>query len=144
MALDAVPAGAARDVVGELDAQGWDALWFGEAYGREAFSAAQLHLASSQRMAVATGIASIYGRDAVAATAAGRLLAELFPGRFVAALGVSQAPLIERCQDPPSRRHWTGAGSLVAKENDVVPDDEPPSTGPAVIVTAGAVRSTRT
>lgn len=95
-ALDAVPPAAVPDVVGALDAQGWDALWFGEAYGREAFSAAHLYLTGSDRMAVATGIASIYGRDAVAASSAGRLLADLFPGRFVLGLGVSHAPLVER------------------------------------------------
>jgi probable F420-dependent oxidoreductase len=91
-----VPPAAVPDVVGALEEQGWDALWFGEAYGREAFSAAHLYLSSSQRMAVCTGIASIYGRDAVAASSAGRLLADLFPGRFVLGLGVSHAPLVER------------------------------------------------
>jgi len=95
-ALDALVAAAAKDQVAELDEQGWDALWFGEAYGREAFSAAALYLGASRRMAIATGIASIYGRDAVAANAAGRLLAELHPGRFVLGLGVSHAPLVER------------------------------------------------
>lgn len=95
-ALDAVEPSSVREVVGALDEQGWDALWFGEAYGREAFSAAHLYLSAGSRMAVATGIASIYGRDAVAATSAGRLLADLFPGRFVLGLGVSHAPLVER------------------------------------------------
>ncbi len=95
-ALESVEPAAVPDVVGALDEQGWDALWFGEAYGREAFTAAQLYLSSSRRMAVATGIASVYGRDAVAASSAGRLLAELFPGRFVLGLGVSHAPMVER------------------------------------------------
>jgi probable F420-dependent oxidoreductase len=95
-ALDAVEPSAVRDAVGALDAQGWDALWFGEAYGREALSAAHLYLSGGSRMAVATGIASIYGRDAVAASSAARLLADLFPGRFVLGLGVSHAPLVER------------------------------------------------
>jgi probable F420-dependent oxidoreductase len=95
-ALDALDPAAAADQVGALDAQGWDALWFGEAYGREAFTAAQLYLAASSRLAVATGIASIYGRDAVAANAASRLLHALHPGRFVLGLGVSHAPLVER------------------------------------------------
>ena len=95
-ALDALEVPAARDQVAALDAQGWDALWFGEAYGREAFSAAALYLGACQRMAIATGIASIYGRDAVAANAAARLLEEQFPGRFVLGLGVSHAPLVER------------------------------------------------
>jgi len=95
-ALDAVEPAAVPDVVGAMEEQGWDALWFGEAYGREAFTAAHLYLSASRRMAVATGIASIYGRDAVAASSAGRLLADLFPGRFLLGLGVSHAPLVER------------------------------------------------
>ena len=95
-ALDALEIPAVREQVAALDEQGWDALWFGEAYGREAFSAATLYLDASTRMAVATGIASIYGRDAVAANAASRLLEELHPGRFLLGLGVSHAPLVER------------------------------------------------
>lgn len=95
-ALEAVPAPAVGDVVGALDAQGWDALWFGEAYGREALTAAQLYLASSAGMAVVTGIASIYGRDAVAAGSASRTLRALHGDRFVLGLGVSHAPIVER------------------------------------------------
>ena len=95
-ALDSLPVPAARDTVAALDERGWGALWFGEAYGREAFTAAQLYLAASRRMVVATGIASIYGRDAMAANAAGRTLAAAYPGRFVLGLGVSHAPLVER------------------------------------------------
>ena len=95
-ALDALEIAAARDVVATLDAQGWGALWFGEAYGREAFTAAQLYLSASERIVVGTGIASIYGRDAVAANAAGRTVAAAFPDRFVLGLGVSHAPLVER------------------------------------------------
>ena len=95
-ALDALEVPAAREQVAALDEQGWDALWFGEAYGREAFTAASIYLAASRRMAVATGIASIYGRDAVSANAAARTLEAAFPGRFVLGLGVSHAPLVER------------------------------------------------
>ena len=95
-ALDALEVPAARDQVAALDAQGWDALWFGEAYGREAFTAAALYLGATRRMAIATGIASIYGRDAMAANAAARLLEDQYPGRFVLGLGVSHAPLVER------------------------------------------------
>jgi probable F420-dependent oxidoreductase len=95
-ALDALEPAAAAAQVAALDDQGWDALWFGEAYGREAFTAAALYLGASRRLSVATGIASIYGRDAVAANAAGRLLQALHPGRFVLGLGVSHAPLVER------------------------------------------------
>lgn len=94
--LDGVPAAEAADVVAQLDEQGWASLWFAEAYGREAFSAAQLFLGASKRMTIGTGIANIYGRDAMAAASAARTLHALHPGRFVLGLGVSHAPLVER------------------------------------------------
>ncbi len=95
-ALDAMTVPQLRDQVAALDERGWGTLWFGEAYGREAFTQAQLVLAASARMAVGTGIANIYGRDATAANAASRTLAAAYPGRFVMGLGVSHAPLVER------------------------------------------------
>ncbi len=94
--LDALDVGQARELVAALDARGWGSLWFGEAYGREAFTAAQLYLGASARMVIGTGIASIYGRDAVAAAAAARTLHAAYPDRFVLGLGVSHAPLVER------------------------------------------------
>jgi probable F420-dependent oxidoreductase len=94
--LDALDVAEAREAVAELDELGTGTLWFGEAYGREAFTAAALYLAASRRMVVATGIASIWGRDAVAANAASRTLSAAHPGRFLAGLGVSHAPLVER------------------------------------------------
>ena len=95
-ALDALDVSAARDAVAELDAQGWGALWFGEAYGREALTAAQLYLSAAPRIAVATGIASIYARDAMATAGGAKTLQAAYPDRFVLGLGVSHAPLVER------------------------------------------------
>ena len=95
-ALDALPLAAALEQVGELDEQGWGALWFGEAYGREALTAAALYLGASRRMAVATGILNIHARDAMATAAAARTLAAAYDGRFVLGLGVSHRPLVER------------------------------------------------
>ncbi len=95
-ALDALPLAAALEQVAELDEQGWGALWFGEAYGREAFTAAALYLGASRRMAVATGIANIHARDAMATAAAARTLGAAYDGRFVLGLGVSHRPLVER------------------------------------------------
>ncbi len=94
--LDALEVPAAREAVAELDSQGWGSLWFGEAYGREAFTAAQLYLGASSRLVVGTGIANIYGRDAVTAGAAARTLNAAYPERFILGLGVSHVPLVER------------------------------------------------
>ncbi|MFD2395061.1 LLM class flavin-dependent oxidoreductase [Dietzia aerolata] len=95
-ALEGVAPAQLPDVLGELDQQGWGSLWFGEAVGREAFTAAQMYLGATSRMAIGTGIANIYGRDASAAGSAARTLEAQYPGRFVLGLGVSHAPLVER------------------------------------------------
>jgi probable F420-dependent oxidoreductase len=81
-----------------LEDAGVDVLWTPEAYGREAMTGAQLVLERSSRLAVATGIASIYARDAMATAAASRSLADAFEGRFVLGLGVSHRPLVERAR----------------------------------------------
>jgi len=94
--LDTVAPAAGAELAAELEEQGWGTLWFGEAYGREAFSQAGLLLAATSRMRVATGIATIWARDAVAANAASRTLSAAYGGRFTLGLGVSHRPLVER------------------------------------------------
>lgn len=93
--LDGVPAAEAREIAAEVEALGYGALWFGEAYGREAFTQAGVLLSSTERMTIATGIASIYARDAVTANAAARTLDAAHPGRFLLGLGVSHVPIVE-------------------------------------------------
>lgn len=110
-ALDALPVAAARQAAARLEAQGWGALWFGEAYGREAFTNAALLLGATRRLLVATGIANIYGRDAVAMNAASRLLADAYPNRFVLGVGVSHQPLVARM-----RGHEYGPPLAVMRE----------------------------
>jgi probable F420-dependent oxidoreductase len=95
-ALDFTAPNLAREIVTELDEQGWGSLWFGEAYGRDALTAAQLYLGAATRIVIGTGIANIYARDAMAAAAGARTLNAVYPDRFVLGLGVSHAPLVER------------------------------------------------
>ena len=95
-ALDTLPLTEAQRAVAAIEDQGWGALWFGEAYGREAMTAAQLYLSATDRLIIATGIASIYARDAVATAGAARTLSAVSGNRFVLGLGVSHAPLVER------------------------------------------------
>ena len=96
MTLDALAPREAAEAVAELDELGYGALWVPEAWGREAFSAAGLYIASSSRLVVATGIASIWGRDAVATANATRTLSGAYDERFLLGLGVSHRPLVER------------------------------------------------
>ena len=86
----------AQQAAAELDELGYAALWQGEAYGRETFTSASLLLGATSRLVLATGIASIYGRDAVAMNAAARTLTSAYSHRFLLGLGVSHAPMVER------------------------------------------------
>lgn len=88
-------AGEERTAAAEIERLGYPALWFGETpVNKEAFVHAGILLAATERIAIATGIASIYARDAAAANAAGNALAEAHDGRFVLGLGVSHAPAV--------------------------------------------------
>ncbi len=93
--FEGVPAAQARELAAEIESLGYPALWFGEAYGREAFVQAGVLLGATERMTIATGIASIYARDAVTANAAARTLDGAHPDRFLLGLGVSHIPIVE-------------------------------------------------
>jgi probable F420-dependent oxidoreductase len=54
-----------------------------------------LLLSATTRMVVATGIASIHARTAMAMQAAWKTLSEAFPDRFLLGIGVSHQPLVE-------------------------------------------------
>ncbi len=94
--LDSVPPARAVQLAQEVEDLGYPSLWFPEAWGREALSQAALFLSVTTRMTVATGIANIWARDAVATRNAARTLAAASRDRFVLGLGVSHQPLVER------------------------------------------------
>jgi probable F420-dependent oxidoreductase len=76
---------------------GYRTLWVREGLGREIMSFSALLLGRTQELVVATGIASIWARDAPGAASAQQTLSEAFPRRFVLGLGVSHsAPVAAR------------------------------------------------
>jgi probable F420-dependent oxidoreductase len=94
-ALDAQPAPRAIELAAELEALGYGAIWLPEAVLRDPFVHAMLLLGGTTRINVATGIASIYARDAIAMNAAWQSISEAYPGRFMLGLGVSHQPMVE-------------------------------------------------
>jgi probable F420-dependent oxidoreductase len=93
--LDLQPASRAREVAAELEELGWPTLWLPEAVGREALTNSALLLSATQEMVVATGVAQIWARDAMAAAAAQLTLCEAYGGRFLLGLGVSHQPMVD-------------------------------------------------
>lgn len=94
-ALDQQPAPRAREAAARIEALGYGTVWLPEAVGRDPFASAMLLLGASERLVVATGIASIYARDAMTMNAGWRTVTEAFPDRFMLGLGVSHQPMVE-------------------------------------------------
>jgi probable F420-dependent oxidoreductase len=92
--LDVLPAREAQAAAREIEDLGFGALWIPEALGREAFTHAAVLLAGTSRLVVATGIANVWARDAMAMAAAQRTLCEAYPDRFLLGMGVSHQPLV--------------------------------------------------
>lgn len=74
---------------------GYDALWYPESRSYESLSLGGFLLSRTERLAVASGIANIYARDAVTAMAGHDTLNALYGDRFVLGLGVSHIPIVE-------------------------------------------------
>jgi probable F420-dependent oxidoreductase len=96
MTHESVPPAQSGEIALELESLGYAAMWVPEAWGREAFTSAGLLLRGTSRMVIATGIANIWGRDAVGASNAAKTLNAAYGDRFVLGLGVSHQPLVER------------------------------------------------
>ena len=58
----------------------------------------------ASRIPIATGIANIWARDAMAMAAAQKTLAEAYPDRFLLGIGVSHAPLVQGMRGHHYRR----------------------------------------
>jgi probable F420-dependent oxidoreductase len=101
-AFTVAPAAEARPAAREIDELGYDTLWYPEGLGtRESFTNGAVLLGATERIRVASGIANIWGRDAVASANAARVLADAFDDRFLLGLGVSHP----RQVDPRGHRY---------------------------------------
>lgn len=103
-ALDFVPTGQMKDLAAELEELGYGAIWIPEVAGRDVFVALTHILAATQHVVGATGIANIWGRDAVAMSGGVRALTEAFPDRMLLGLGVSHQNLVEGLRGHDYRR----------------------------------------
>jgi probable F420-dependent oxidoreductase len=93
--LDMLPAREAQAAAAEIEDLGFRALWIPEAIGREIFTSSALLLAGTKKLAIATGIANVWARDAIAMAGAQKTLCEAYPDRFLLGMGVSHAPLVD-------------------------------------------------
>ncbi|MDG2307159.1 MAG: LLM class F420-dependent oxidoreductase [Candidatus Binatia bacterium] len=92
--LDLVPAAESQAAAREIEDLGFKALWIPEAIGREVFTSSAVLLAGTKSLVIATGIANVWARDAMAMANAQRTLCEAYPERFLLGMGVSHAPMV--------------------------------------------------
>jgi probable F420-dependent oxidoreductase len=96
-ALEALGAAEEREAAAEIESLGVGAIWVPESVeSPEVFSHASWLLASTERAVIATGIANLWARDAVATANGWRFLTDAYPGRFLLGLGVSHATSVAR------------------------------------------------
>ena len=93
--FDLLPVPRGRHLAAELEALGYGAIWLPEAMGRDPMVHATLLLEATERIVLATGIASIWNRTPLAMSAAHRTLTSAFADRFLLGLGVSHGPMVE-------------------------------------------------
>jgi probable F420-dependent oxidoreductase len=95
VAADTMSPGELVDHVQRLESLGYDSVWIPDMFGREIYVTAAHLLANTTSIRVASGIAHVYGRDAIASAQAARTLSELSNGRFIHGVGISHPPAAE-------------------------------------------------
>ena len=136
--LDHLPAAEATAFALRAERWGYAALWIPEAVGRDPFALLGFLAGRTSRIALATGIANIYARDAIAMRAGRDTVAELSGGRFVLGLGVSHAPMVSALRGHEYRRPVeTMRGYLEAMEKAPFVGAAPPEPAPVVLAALG-------
>jgi probable F420-dependent oxidoreductase len=87
--FDRLPAAELLRFARATEEMGYATIWNNESTGREPFAVLAALAGATSRTTLAVGIATIYARDAAAAHAGARTIADLSGGRFVMGLGVS-------------------------------------------------------
>jgi probable F420-dependent oxidoreductase len=93
--MDGISAAGAAAFAKRVEERGYGALWIPEGRGRNALVLSSWLLSQTRQLIVATGIANIYARDAMAMASGQRALAEQSGGRFLLGVGVSHRPTVE-------------------------------------------------
>lgn len=132
--LEAYSANDCIALAQRLEQQGYGALWVPEAFGRDPFVLLTLLARETTKLKLATGIANLYARDAMAMNAARLSLQEISGGRLVLGLGVSHAEIVT-----PMRHHDYGKpvatmrGYVGAMNAASYPAPRPAQTVPVIL-----------
>lgn len=91
-----LPAEKLSNLVKKIERLGFESVWLLDSFGREPFLACGFMLSHTSTLKVATGVATVYGRDPTGAVQALQTLSEFYPGRFIMGLGASNPIVIAK------------------------------------------------
>src|SRR3954451_16226332 len=134
--LDLQPMARAQELAAELEELGYGAIWVPEAVSREAVTNSALILSATSRIAVCTGIASIWARDPMAMAQAHKTLTEAFPDRFLLGLGVSHQPMVEGVRHQNYDRPYSAMKAYLDAMDAAPFFGVPPTTEPQRVLAA--------
>ena len=134
--LDQMPSSRAKEVAAEIESMGWGALWIPEMIGRESFLSSALLLSGTERLVIATGIASIYARDALCANSAWNTVTEAFPDRFLLGLGVSHQIMVEGLRGHDYSQPYSAMVRYLDAMDNGLFTASPPTTAPQRVLAA--------
>lgn len=100
-----------------FEALGYASIWYPEVFYYESFTLGGFLLSQTKSITVASGIANIYARDAMAAVQAGRSLRSFHGERFILGLGVSHESIV-------SGGHGKAYGKPLSTMRDYLDDME--------------------
>jgi probable F420-dependent oxidoreductase len=143
---DGMPAAAAADFAGRVEALGYSTLWLPEVVGRDPFAHIAWLSSQTTRLRFATGIANIHHRVPGMMKQAANTVAEQSGGRFILGIGVSHQPVVEGLRrlsyDKPLTTMRNYLDAMDASPYMAVGPTEPPprllaALGPKMLALAG-------
>ena len=135
-ALDLLPMSRAQEAANELEELGYGCIWVPEAVGREPFASCALLLSGTERIGVATGIASMYARSAITMQAGWRTLAEAFGDRFILGIGASHEHMATKLHKSTYEKPYSSMVEYLDQMDNGLFAAAAPSTTPRRVLAA--------
>lgn len=129
--LDMKPMREAQQYAAQIEELGFRAVWVPEAVGREPFASTSLLLSATERLIMATGIASLHARSAMTMQAGWKTVTEAFPDRFLLGIGVSHQPAVEGFHGANYGKPYTNMVNYLDAMDRGLYFAAPPTTPPA-------------
>lgn len=122
--------------VQRLEAMGYGAMWMPETLGRDPFAHAAFLFERTERIVLATGIASIFNRHPGAMKQGQMTLAEQSGNRFLLGLGVSHAPMVSGVRKLDYSKPLSQMRDYLAGMDESFTISPPPSEAPMRVLAA--------